>query len=62
VYVISIDIKDGWYDVIHAFTNQAAAEAYLAWEADHVGDAAHMVQVPLSDRWEPPEEMGPWMR
>ena len=59
VWVINIDIKDGWYDVIHAFTNQAAADAYLAWEADHVGDHAYAVQVPLQDAWIPPEQGTP---
>jgi hypothetical protein len=54
VYVINIDIKDGYYDVIHAFTNKPAAEAYLAWEAEHVGDHAYLVEVPLEDEWRPP--------
>lgn len=53
-YVVSIDIKDGYYDVIHAFSSEAAAKKYLAWEADHVGDHAFMSVVPLEDDWDPP--------
>ena len=55
VYVCSIDIKDGWYDVIHVYTTRATAEAYKAWQAEHNGDNVLIAEVPLSEGWAPPE-------
>lgn len=53
VYVVCIDIKDGWFDIIHAYDNRAAAEAYVAWERQYVGDAVYVSPVPVDSEWEP---------
>jgi hypothetical protein len=53
VYVVCIDIADGWFDIIHSYDNRAAAEAYVAWERQYVGDSIYVSPVPLDSTWEP---------
>jgi hypothetical protein len=55
VYIVSIDIKDGWYDIIHGFTNREAADAYVEWQKGHSGDHCYVTEVELLDSWVPPE-------
>lgn len=57
VYVVCADIKDGWFDVITAYTNRAAAEAYIAWHREHSGDAMFLCVVPLEETWVAPPGM-----
>ena len=59
VYVVCIDIKDGWFDIIHAYDNKDAAEAYVAWEREHLGDAIYVSPVPLDSVWESPSGHSP---
>lgn len=56
IYVVCIDIKDGWFDIIHAYDNREAAEAYVAWERQYVGDAVYVSPVPIDSEWEPPQD------
>lgn len=53
VYVVCIDIKDGWFDIIHAYDNREAAEAYVAWQRQHIGDSIYVSPVPILSQWEP---------
>lgn len=53
VYVVCVDIKDGWFDIIHSYDNREAAEAYVAWERQYVGDAIYVSPVPVDSEWTP---------
>lgn len=53
VYIISIDIKDGVYDIIHGFSNREAAETYMAWQQEHSGDHCYVTEVQIVDGWAP---------
>ena len=54
IYLVNIDIKDGWYDTLKAFTHKTHAEAYLEWIIARTGDHAYISIVPLDDFWSPP--------
>lgn len=54
LWIVNIDIKDGWYDTIHAFTSKEEALAYVEWQKQHSGDHCYVTAVPLSDKWIPP--------
>lgn len=54
VYVVSIDIKDGWYDIIHAFHDETDAQAYVLWQDEHGGDHCYYTEVEVADAWVPP--------
>lgn len=54
IYLVNVDIKDGWYDTMKAFTRKAHAEAYVEWVLAHSGDHAYISIVPLDDFWSPP--------
>jgi hypothetical protein len=55
VWIVNIDIKDGWYDTIHAFTSKEQAQAYVDWQQERGGDHCYITAVPLQDTWVPPE-------
>ena len=54
IWLVNIDIKDGWYDTIHAFTTMQAAEEYIAWQDSRGGDHCYISVVALDDGWVPP--------
>lgn len=54
VFVVLIDMKDGWMDSIHAFASREAAEKYVAWVDEHSGDATQINEHEVDDRWIPP--------
>lgn len=56
VFVVMIDIKDGYYDAIHAFTSAAAAEKYIAWQDARGGDHCYICTLLLEDEWAPEGE------
>jgi hypothetical protein len=59
VYVVSIGIKDGWYDIIHAFSNREAAETYTAWQREITGDSCYITPMPVEDGWTPDHQPPP---
>jgi hypothetical protein len=48
-FVVSIDIKDGVYDIIHAYTTRELAEAYVVWQEQHSGDHCWIAEVDVED-------------
>jgi hypothetical protein len=57
-YVVSIDIKDGVYDVIHAFGSRAVAQQYVDWQQQHSGDHCYISELPILLEWQPPNTEG----
>lgn len=53
VYIVSIDIKDGVYDIIHGFSNREAAETYMAWQEARGGGHCYVTEVAIEDGWIP---------
>lgn len=49
VYIVSIDIKDGWYDIIHVFATRALADEYVKRQNTHSGDHCYVTEMPVED-------------
>jgi hypothetical protein len=47
IYVLMIDIKDGWFDAIYAFRSKADAERHAARLSEKTSDAVIMSAVEL---------------
>lgn len=52
-YVVMIDIKDGVYDAIHAFTTRKVAQQYVDWQMARTGDHCYINELPLETEWSP---------